>query len=216
MRKTDGTLLAPAHPISGLQIGKAQDPVMDVITTKLVNKAAGYLELEVAFSNGLTALVSLKYMPHAIKMTVQPREAGEYKIILRTGPLGPAYGMADHASEGDGAGDLEIKDFIRDPFTGGRHRMVSNFAIFPQQGLAEVNMEPGEKLVKITREENAQGSKKAAAISAFYYFMGSPKEIYQAFLKARNEEGYRVDKPKYPWFGVGWGSIWRFIMEYQP
>ena len=37
--------------------------------------------------------------------------------------------------------------------------------------------------------------------------MGSPKEIYKAYLTARNTEGYRVDKPKYEWFGVGWEAF---------
>ena len=98
-------------------------------------------------------------------MTVEPHEEGEYQIILRTGPIGPAYGMADHAAYGAGSEDLELKEFIRDPFdpsAQGRHRMVSNFAIFPKQRLAQVNMEPEGKLVKFTSGQNAQGSKKVS------------------------------------------------------
>ena len=183
---------------------------MSVSDTKLVKKAPGYLELDTTFPNGLTARISLKYGPNKIKMAVQPKETGEYEIILRTGPVGPAYGMADHAALGPGSEDLELREFVRDPFdppNHGRHRMVSNFAIFPQQGLAMVNMEPGEKLVRITTSENAQGSGKVREMPAFYYFMGSPEEIYKAFLTARNEEGYRVDKPKYAWFGIGWEAF---------
>ena len=209
-RQADGTILAPAHPVSGLQIGKGDDAVMNVVTTKLIKKASEYAEMEVTFSNGLTALISLSCKPHTIKMTVEPHEEGEYQIILRTGPIGPAYGMADHAAYGAGSEDLELKEFIRDPFdpsAQGRHRMVSNFAIFPKQRLAQVNMEPGGKLVKFTSGQNAQGSKKVRNMPGFYYFTGSPKEIYQAFLDARNEEGYRVDKPKYAWFGTGWEAF---------
>ncbi|KKN37346.1 hypothetical protein LCGC14_0764390, partial [marine sediment metagenome] len=42
---------------------------------------------------------------------------------------------------------------------------------------------------------------------SFYYFFGSPEEIYRAFLKARKKEGHPVDKPKYAWFGVGWEAF---------
>lgn len=208
--KKDASVLASAHPVSGLQIGKVNEELLDVVDTRLTSQKEGFFELEVTDLNSATALVSVKIMPHAIKMAVTPQEEGEYKIILRTGPLRPAYGMADHAAYGPGSEDLVLDDFVRDPFdpaTHGSHRMISNFAIFPQDGLAEVNMEPGEKLVRITAEENAQGSINVRQMPAFYYFMGSPGEIYRAYQAARNEEGYRVDKPKYHWFGVGWEAF---------
>ncbi len=206
-QKTDGAILAPAHPVSGLQIGKTHEILYDAVDTELINKAVDFLEFEVICSDSSTVTVTLKLLPHAIKLSVAPQEIGKYEITLRTGPLGPAYGMADHAAAGNGSEDLVLEDFVVDPLTGGHHRMISNFTIFPQQGLAEVNMEPGEKLVRITNEENAQGSKSVSMMTAFYYFMGSPKEIYKAYLEARNSEGYRVDKPKYEWFGVGWEAF---------
>ena len=206
----NGMILAPAHPVSGLQIKQGDDSVMNVLSAKLIDRTTDYIELEGQFPNGLKARISLILKPHSVKMTVEPKEVGEFDIILRTGPIGPAYGMGDHAVFGTGATDLELGEFVRDPFdpaTHGKIRMVSNFAIFPKQSLAQVNMEPGGKLVKYTADQCAQGSKNVGSMPAFYYFMGSPEEIYQAFLNARNKEGYRVDMPKYAWFGVGWEAF---------
>jgi alpha-glucosidase (family GH31 glycosyl hydrolase) len=42
---------------------------------------------------------------------------------------------------------------------------------------------------------------------ALYYFIGSPEEIYAAYLQARNREGYGVYRPKYEFFGVGWEAF---------
>src|SRR5699024_11225653 len=87
------------------------------------------------------------------------------------------------------------------------YRMISNFVVFPSQGFAEVNIEAGDKIVRLTEEENVQGSMNVASMPAMYYFVGTPKQIYQSFLEVRNEEGYKVYKPKYAWFGVGWEAF---------
>src|SRR5699024_1690219 len=52
-----------------------------------------------------------------------------------------------------------------------------------------------------------QGSYYTKEMPALYYFIGSVKQIYAGYLKARNNEGYRVYKPKYAWFGVGWEAF---------
>jgi alpha-glucosidase (family GH31 glycosyl hydrolase) len=85
--------------------------------------------------------------------------------------------------------------------------MISNFVIFPQEGFAKVNIEPKDKLVRVTEKENAQGSKGVRAMPAMYYFIGSPKQIYRSFREARDREGYPVMTPKYQWFGVGWEAF---------
>ncbi|MEO1010864.1 MAG: TIM-barrel domain-containing protein [Bacteroidota bacterium] len=209
-RDEHDSVIVPAHPISGLQMGKTGNDLLNAINTKLIHKSEGSLELEVTCSDNSSANVTLTIVENGIKLSVTPKEEHLHEIVLRTGPVGPAYGMADHAAFGEGAEDLELNNFIRDPFdpkNHGTHRMISNFAIFPQQGFAEVNIEPGEKLVRITDQENAQGSKRVRSLPSFYYFMGSPKQIYRSFLASRNQEGYKVYKPKYPWFGVGWEAF---------
>ena len=214
--RTDGAIQAPAHKDSGLQIRNSEGVLLAVEDTKLVSSNDASVELEVTCTKDLKALVQIKLLEDAIKISVTPQTVGTYEITLRTGGLGPAYGMGDQAAYnqqgafGTGANDVMLRDFVRDPFdppTHGPVRMVSNFAIFPQEGLAMVNIEPNVKLVRITKEETAQGSKNVGQMPAFYYFFGTSKEIYQAFLTARNEEGYPVYKPKYEWFGIGWEAF---------
>ena len=204
-----GSVIAPFHDSSGLAIGKNEEDITGVSSTKLISKQEGLMVFEVEAENRLTARVTLNLGLHMIKITIKPTNNGNYTILARTGGLGPAYGMGDHAARGEGGTDLILKEFIREPLKDdhGGQRMLSNFVIFPQQGFAEVNMTPETKIVKITSEENTQGSQGTSEISALYYFIGTPKEIYSAFLEARNREGYPVYKPKSEWFGVGWEAF---------
>lgn len=206
----DGTVIAPAHPVSGLQIGIDGTEVADISDSKLLSTTDDQLELEVATAGGLTAKVAIQLLPNSVKMAAFPSDSARtYSIIFRTGGLGPAYGMGDHAAFEAGKEDLVLEDFVRDPlsYNNGSDRMVSNFAVFPRQGFATINMEAGWKVVRITDDENAQGSREVHRLPANYYFMGSPKEIYRAFLAARNREGYTVYRPKPEWFGVGWEAF---------
>lgn len=207
----DGEEMAAAHPVSGLRIGRAGEPLAGVAGTRLLKEEGDQVVLEVETENGIKAGVTLHIRPHALKMEVHPEEEGRYSITAGTAGIGPAYGLADHAAHGNGAWDrgvragTELTGFEADTLQG--HRMISNFAVFPRQGLAFVNMEPGLKTVRITKKENLQGSINVPSMPALYYFTGSPKEIYQAFLEARNAEGFPVYKPKYEWFGVGWEAF---------
>lgn len=209
-QQADGRMIAPPHAVSGLQFGKSGEELSDAGQTRMVKGDAGYLELEVESKAGAKVTVNVHFNPHAVKMEVFPGEQGpDYDFILRTGGIGPAFGMADNAAYGEGRDDLILEDFVRDPLfhNNGSDRMISNFTIFPKQGFAEVNMEPDWKVVRITEAENAQGSRNVQKLPAFYYFLGSPKEIYRAFLDARNGEGFPVYPPKSAWFGVGWEAF---------
>ena len=204
-------ITVPAHAHSGIQIGAGDQPVSEVVNTKLLEKEANLIKFEVETRNGVNAEVILLVNPHEIKMQVIPEGEGKYTIIGRLGGLCPAYGLADHAAFGDGSWDqgvrpkVEISGFEMDPLRG--YRMVSNFVIFPRHEFAEINIEPGDKVVRFTDTENLQGSKDVQSMLALHYFFGTPKQIYKSFLDARNEEGYPVYKPKYEWFGVGWEAF---------
>lgn len=204
-----GEVIAPAHAQSGLQIGKTGEEAANVTTTALVKSEGDYLEFTVETAAGLTSTIVIRPQTHMVKIEVLSGVDGLYDIIARTGGVGPAYGMGDHAAFGPGRTDLVLENFVRDPLgdNNGTDRMVSNFVVFPQQGFAVVNMEPGQKVIRITGEENAQGARGVRSMPALYYFVGSPVEIYEAYLAARNAEGYRVDKPKPEWFGVGWEAF---------
>jgi hypothetical protein len=205
----DGAVIAPAHAQSGIQIGKNGEEAADVKSAVLTKEEEDFLEFTVETAAGLTSAIVIRPQAHTVKIEVRPGVDGLYDIIARTGGAGPAYGMGDHAAFGPGRTDLVLEDFVRDPLgdNNGTDRMVSNFVVFPQQGFAVVNMEPGQKVIRITGEENAQGARGVRSMPALYYFVGSPVEIYEAYLAARNAEGYRVDKPKPEWFGVGWEAF---------
>lgn len=207
--RPDGTMIAPAHKESGLLIGDADKDCLGVESTELIEKGDSYLKFKVRTIKGTPAVVTLWLDKHSIKMEVKPDQEGKYTFIARTGAVGLTYGMGDHAAYGPGSNDLVLKDFVRDTLfvNNSADRMVSNFFVCPQQGFAGVNMEPNTKLIRITDTENAQGSKGVGGMSAMYYFIGTPKEIYQSYLEKRNLEGYTVYKPKPAWFGVGWEAF---------
>ena len=209
-RHPDGKRIAAAHPVSGIQIGQKQPPA-DVAKTQLLKQEKDHVSFAVETRMGTRATINLWPKPHALKIQVLPEEEAQYTIVGRTSGIGPVYGLADHAAFGEGEWDrgvrsgVELTGFEADTLRD--YRMVSNFAIFPRQGLAEVNIEPGDKMVRLTPEENAQGSHGVQTMPALYYFMGTPQQIYQAFLEARTSEGFPVYQPKPAWFGVGWEAF---------
>lgn len=208
LHRPDGTTLAPAHASSGLQLGRAQ-------AARTVYRGRGEdssFTFAVSCATGEQAEVTFAAEADYLKMSVKPQSPEPGSIVLRTGGVRPAFGMGDHG--GLGRTTTELTGFIDEAcraITGGSlgdlrgvARLISNFVIFPQQGLAEINFEPGLKIVRLTPDENAQGCTRATALPALYYFFGSPAEIYRAFLDARRREGHPVFAPKYDWFGVGW------------
>ncbi|MEZ4995177.1 MAG: glycoside hydrolase family 31 protein [Saprospiraceae bacterium] len=209
-QKPDGSVVAAPHPISGLQLAKTGAEESDIADTRVLTSEEGHLELEVNTTDGLSAKVEITLWPNTVKYAVVPADAADtYSILLRTAGFGPAYGMADAAAYGEGRTDLVLENFVRDPlvYNNGSDRMISNFAIYPKQGFAMVNMEPDWKVVRINDSENLQGSREVNNMPAFYCFLGTPVEIYQDFLDARNREGYPVFQPKSKWFGVGWEAF---------
>lgn len=208
--QTDGQVIAPFHANSGLLVGQEGSTPEEISTTRLVKEEAEQLTLAVETSGGLKGTIILKLEAHSVKLSILPEREGRYTLIARTGGLGPAYGMADHAAVGEGGLDLLLEEFVRDTLGGdnGSQRMISNFVIFPKQGFATVNIETSsQKLVRITKEEQAQGAHGVRELPALYYFIGNPKEIYASYLTARNKEGHQVYKPKSAWFGVGWEAF---------
>lgn len=212
----EGNVIAPAHPESGLQIGTDSESLAPVTSAALEETTGSEAVFSVQTGSGLQAEVRVHAEPHFVRFAVRPEEdgpeeEGRYTITGRTGGVSPAYGLADHAAFGGGAWDeggrskTELTGFEMAPLRG--YRMISNFVVFPQHGFAEVNMEPGDKVVRLTETENVQGAQGVRSMPSLYYFVGSPEQIYQSFLEVRNREGYPVMKPKYEWFGVGWEAF---------
>ena len=197
--RLEGGVILPPHLSSGLVFsgGAAVDTVLQKDGT-----------LEVVNEQGGKATIQIEADGHHLRFSVTPKTG--MGVLMRTGgATTPAYGLADHAAFARTT--TEVSGYSDDSFRAqespGHKRMVSSFVIFPSQGVAMINMEPGRKLIHVTPDELAQGSQDAGRMPALYYFIGTPQEIYAAFLKARNREGYTVYKPKYEFFGVGWEAF---------
>ena len=199
--RPDGMVIAPPHDVSGLEFSGGQ-----ARTAALKSQTAAAVVLEVTNEAGARATLEIQPREFVVRFAVTADKPGP--IVARTGGVGPAFGLGDLAVRHRSS--TELTGFVNEDFhaDGGQcGRLISNFAIFPQQGFAEVNVEPAVKIVRLTKSENAQGSREGSAMPALYYFFGSPERIYASFLEVRNREGYLVYRPKYEWFGVGWEAF---------
>jgi alpha-glucosidase (family GH31 glycosyl hydrolase) len=199
--RPDGSVMAPPHARAGLVFDGA-----DAARTRIIATNADALQFEVLNRAGARAQVTLAMAEHHARLGVKTGKPGA--ILARTGGVLPAFGLGDHGGRGTNSTDLAgyVNENLRgDGGVGGR--LVANFVVFPQADLAEVNVEPTVKMVRLTAEENAQGSKQVEEMRDLYYFFGEPKTIYQDYLAVRTALGYSSARPKYEWFGVGWEAF---------
>jgi hypothetical protein len=207
IERRDGNIIAAPHAESGLQIVKEGGAGGAVVSTSDVQASASRLDATVRTAEGIEARVTLAVEKTGFRLSVRPVTDGRYTIVARTQGVAPAYGLADHAAFNRTATELTgfTHERLRAASEGsGAVRLVSNFVIAPAQGLASVNIHPGLKVVRVTPGQLAQGSRDVRELRALHYFLGTPTEIYRAFLDVRNASGYKVYPPKYEWFGVGW------------
>ena len=198
-----GAVIAPAHADSGLEFGASP-----AAQTRLIDSKGQAVLLEVSNARGDLADVEIYPLAHYVRFSIKPRGDTPGAIVARTGPVGPAFGLGDLGARKRMT--TELTGYVNEDFRGDGGpcgRLISNFAIFPRNGFAVVNVEPWEKIVRITETENAQGTKSALIMPGLYYFFGEPKRIYSSFLEVRNQEGFTFYKPKYEWFGVGWEAF---------
>ncbi|MBI5385405.1 MAG: hypothetical protein HZA90_12070 [Verrucomicrobia bacterium] len=200
--RPDGTVIAPPNAEFGLEFGGGRS-----VDTALRSSGPQTLTLEVTNDKGARATVEIEPSEHHVRFSVTQPQTN--RILARLGGISPAFGLADHAAFGrtntDVTGYSDGRFRAQEP--PGSKRLVSNFVISPRRGFAMVNMEKGTKLVRVRADDAAQGVAAATQMPAVYYFIGTPPEIYAAFLQARNREGYPVFKPKYEFFGVGWEAF---------
>lgn len=203
--KADGTTLLPSHAASGLVLLNS-----NVVDSRLISRNDSEAKFTVTNDIGIQAVVHLSLYDHYFKISVSYTSATPISgsIIARTQGLAPAYGLADnaafrepHTAEVSGFTD---RQFGAKSLLAREARLISNFVIFPKQGLACINIEPDKKIIKINDKDLSQGSFNTSSMPAMYYFIGDVKQIYADYLQVRNKEGYKVYLPKYSWFGVGW------------
>ncbi|MFW6719434.1 hypothetical protein ACHZ98_04525 [Streptomyces sp. MAR4 CNY-716] len=142
-------------------------------------------------------------------------------VDLRTGHVGPAYGLGDHGSFGDGRPETgtpcsgkvearpraELTGLVLDNVTnqGSCKRFVSTFAVFPRQSFAEVLFAEGQKRVGLTEAENRLGVAGADGVDGLHYFLGTDvKQLYADYRRARHAAGYADVRPRPQMFELGW------------
>lgn len=211
--KVDGTMMVPAHPVSGLLAGEVEN-FSQAKSTEYLGDDKGEHSFRVTLENRKEIIVRLKIDEKRAHFKIENESGQPTAMALRTAGVSPGYGLGDNLTnwwqrlpENKGKFQTDITGFTNYDFSssnGYASRMVSNFAIYPQNDFALINIDPGAKIVVSTKEEITQGSLHANHISSFYYFFGDPKSIYASFLQARNENGFPVMKPKYAFYGVGW------------
>lgn len=204
--RPDGTTIAPAHAISGLRFGGH-----DAAKATLRKSDETTYVFDVTNTAGQRATVEITPGEHHAKFSVRGGE-GVKSMALRTAGVSPAFGLGDQGALGRES--TELTGFSHNglrAMSGGSlkqlsgvARLISNFVVFPKHNFAEINFDPGVKVVRLTEPENAQGTPDGTAMPAMYYFFGDMPTIYRDYLDVRNREGFKVYPPRYEWFGVGW------------
>ncbi|TDE15057.1 TIM-barrel domain-containing protein [Jiangella asiatica] len=213
---TAGRETLPPHPESGLRVDEA-----DAAATELVSDPnAATAVLDVTLDDGATVRVHVHPSPTTVRITVDDL-AGPATVDLRTAPAGPAYGLGDYGAHADGQPDegtpcsgniearptLELTGIVLDNLTnqGSCKRFISTFMVFPQQGVAQVLFDEGQKRVALTDTENRLGAAAVDRIDAVHYFLaGDVRRVYADYRDAREAHGYVDVEPRPDMFELGW------------
>ncbi|MCU0780958.1 MAG: hypothetical protein MUF04_07640, partial [Akkermansiaceae bacterium] len=221
-----GKPVASAHAESGLLLGlmAGATPTVSPVQSTVIDEFEGdRLRATVTTANGVRARVEIEFHESYARFKVaplgQPADA-RFTFDFRTAPMRPVYGLGDFGSHTDAFNDVtapcngnvgardqaDLTGFVRNEITnqGSCRRFVTNFAIFPKQGFAQVLFNDAKKRVGFTPSENRIGVADVTEVKTLYYFTGSMERIYADYLAARVREGYPDVKPRYPLFNVGW------------
>ena len=163
-------------------------------------------QFSVTTSNGGKAWLNIHFEGGIAKFIIVPATDEPTNISLRLGGMPLAHGLGDAGSYEEHFNLIENK---KDTYpiinNGGGIRWASSFAIFPQNQLAGVFFDKGRKIVTVNNEMYSMSVTKEGE-SKFYYFLGTPEQIYASYKKVRNQEGYQDLKPKFRLFELGWES----------
>jgi alpha-D-xyloside xylohydrolase len=196
--KDAGVLLA-GSPVTFRRSGSCRGAVCHLSG---VSAAGGHLQLTVSLSQ------------HEAELVATPEHPGDELRFVTVGAA-PGFGLADHSvllrfsTLPHKQYNTDISGFADDQFLSGQGiaRLVSNFVIYPRQRFAEVLVNPFTKIVHSSAEQIVQGVAHANGPVKLYYFFGDPHQIYAQYLAVRNASGYRVFRPNYEAFGVGWEAF---------
>ncbi|GAA3986992.1 hypothetical protein GCM10023085_81320 [Actinomadura viridis] len=219
--RPDGTTLVPAHAESGLRIKEtgAAD-FADAVRARLVG-GGRVAVLDVDLENGSRVRVRVHPSAANVRLSVDPSQGGAATMDLRTGPVGPSYGLGDYGAHADGQPDqgtpcsrqvvarptAELTGITLDNLTneGSCKRFISNFVVFPRQRFAEVLFDEGRKRVGLNGSENRLGVTGTRGVDGLYYFFGGDlRQVYADYRAARHRHGYVDARPRARMFELGW------------
>ncbi|AQQ72482.1 Retaining alpha-galactosidase precursor [Limihaloglobus sulfuriphilus] len=197
---TDGqeNITAPPHSVNGLQINR--QPVIEV--NKKDSSAGGF---DVCTKDGQKAEVYVTINDGVVCFKVIPENTGINDVSISTGGMPVAHGLGDAGGYGPSSFNLvedqaKTYSFLNN---GGSNRWISTFAVFPENNLAGVFFDEGEKYVTLSKDQYSMAIKTQGAVS-FYYFLGDMHTIYKNYLSLRKQYGYANIKPKFRLFELGW------------
>ncbi|MCK5344093.1 MAG: hypothetical protein KAR20_11855, partial [Candidatus Heimdallarchaeota archaeon] len=93
-QKTDGTLLVPAHPVSGLLAG-APENLSQAETTKYIGEKDSVYSFEVTLENKNKIILRLKLDKEKALFELENLNDEAIAMVLRSAGLSPGYGLGD-------------------------------------------------------------------------------------------------------------------------
>ena len=211
-----GAEVVAAHSESGLTLDGS--PAQSV-AYNAGSSSSSELNFSVTFDNNASATVKVFPNEHSVRISMeQVSQTSGHALATRTGSVeGPFYGLADDGKAGN-LGSVTNKTIVNN---GGGSRFTSTFAIAPNSSFAQVAISQVDERflaassqtvphkVSLNDSETMMSIANVKTAKHFYYFVGSAKEIYQAFSEAKESAGYGDVKPLYGMFGIGW-EAWPF------
>lgn len=212
IKDRNGVILIPPHPESGLLVtitGSGKLTSSGLINPRILEN--GFIA-ELRTKSGIPTVVTFLLEEEYLQVKMQPKgESEKLDMAIRTGPMGPVYGLGDH---GGYEGKTELTGFRNEHFINDKtdhhnwnhYRFISTFAVFPAQGVAQVVFDRGEKQVVIDKNENRIGVIAGERLNA-YYFFGEPRQLYNSYRLVKEKEGYPSKKPKFRFFELGYEAF---------
>jgi alpha-glucosidase (family GH31 glycosyl hydrolase) len=212
IKDNKGVIIVPPHPESGLlvSISGGKEPIFPRLINPRIQENGFTADLQT--DSGIVAVVTFFLENDYLHITMLAKnESEKLDMAIRTGPMGPIYGLGDH---GGYEGKTELTGFGNEHFINDRtqhhnwnhYRFISTFAVFPAQGVAQVVFDRGEKQVVIDKSENRIGVIAGDRMNV-YYFFGEPQKLYNTYRLVREKEGYSSKKPKYKFFELGYEAF---------
>jgi alpha-glucosidase (family GH31 glycosyl hydrolase) len=197
-------VIIPAHTYSGLTFSGSKVVSTEKVETEF-KEDSGYI-FNVINASGENAEVQITFADGIARFHVMPQKKQKTKISLRLGGMSVAHGLGDAGAYEECfnlANNIQKEYIIEN--NGGQKRWVSTFVIFPQNDVAGVFFGDGKKSVIINENEYVM-SISTEDTATFYFFLGTPTDIYKNYKEIRIREGYIDVKPKFRLFELGWES----------